>query len=255
MRPDGGLTTIEAVIDEMTDRWRRLHRAGDWRAVFAKTYLETTEQILAATRKPGLFLNPAWIVEIDCDFAQRYFDAVDAFDRGGDCPWPWRFALQAAVRKQTFLMQDVLLGMNAHINYDLPHSLHATVPRDVTAEALDAYRKDNATLNLVLSEAVGAVQTEVADHYDFALNVFDAALGKRDEEFAARLIEAWRSRAWGTFLVLRNTVAAGEVHQLIEQSAVDNALLLLEVQRHFPSLYWPNRLFRQSVARFSRRRP
>lgn len=251
---DRGLTTIEAVLDEMTARWRRLHRAGDWRAVFARTYLTTTQEILAATRRPGLFANPAWIVEIDCHFAHRYFDAFDRIERSDACPMPWRVAFEAAGAKRTFIVQDVLLGMNAHINYDLPHSLDATIPRDLPPEALEPYRLDNAALNTVLAESVPVVQTALADHYDAVLHVLAAAMGRRDEAFATRLIEAWRARAWGTFLVLRTTDAAGEVHGLIEQSAVDNAMLLLEVQRHFPGLYWPNRLFRQVVGGLARRR-
>jgi len=247
------LATIEAVIDEMTARWRRLHRARDWRAIFAKTYLTTTEQILAATRRPGVFANPAWIVEIDCRFAQRYFDAFDRFEAGAPCPLPWRAAFDAAVRKQTFILQDVLLGMNAHINYDLPHSLDETVPRRLGPAEMEPYRLDNAAMNRVLAESVGVVQAALADHYDAVLHLLNAGLGRRDEGFATRLVEAWRARAWGTFLVMRTTDATSEVHGLIEQSAADNAVLLLEVQRHFPSLHWPNRAFRAVVGRLGRR--
>ncbi|MFP5318408.1 MAG: DUF5995 family protein [Acidimicrobiia bacterium] len=254
MSEDGDLTTIEAVIDEMTSRWHRLHRGGDWRAVFARTYLTTTQQILAATRRPGVFLNPDWIVRIDCDFAHRYFRAFDDFERTGRCALPWQVAFQSARAKQTFILQDVLLGMNAHINFDLPHSLDATIPRGLPPEDLEPYRLDNAALNLVLSESVGVVQGTLADYYDAVLHVLNAVFGRRDEAFATRLIEAWRARAWGTFLVLRTTEATGEVHGLIEQSAVDNAMLLLEVQRHFPALYWPNRLFRQVVTGLAIRR-
>lgn len=254
MSEETGLTTIEAVIEEMTARWLRLHRARDWRAVFARTYLSTTQQILAATRRRGVFVNPEWIVRIDCDFARRYFEAFDEFERTGRCPLAWQVAFQSAAAKQTFILQDVLLGMNAHINLDLPHSLDATIPRDLPPEDLEPYRLDHAALNLVLSQSVGVVQAALADHYDAILHLLNAAFGRRDEAFAARLIEAWRARAWGTFLVLRTTEARGEVNALIDQSAVDNAMLLLEVQRHFPALYWPNRLFRQVVTGLAFRR-
>lgn len=252
MSPDRGERSIEAVIEEMNARWRRLHRAGDWRAVFAKTYLTTTQQILAATREPGLFVNPAWIVQIDCDFARRYFDAFDSFERTGTCPMPWRAAFDAAVRKQTFILQDVLLGMNAHINFDLPHSLDATIPRGLGPEEMEPFRLDNAALNTVLAESVGVVQAALADNYDIVLHLLNRGLGRRDEGFATSLIQAWRARAWGTFLVMRSTEAASDVHGLVEQSAADNAVLLLEVQRHFPSLYWPNRAFRGVMGRLSR---
>jgi hypothetical protein len=248
------LTTIEAVLDEMTARWRRLHRAGDWRAVFAKTYLTTTEQILLATHRPGVFANPEWIVHLDCRFAQRYFDAFDNFESKAACPAPWRAAFDAAMRKQTFILQDALLGMNAHINYDLPHSLDETIPQGLGMEELEPYRLDNAALNTVLAESVGVVQAALADNYDIVLHLLNRGLGRRDEGFATTLVHAWRARAWGTFLIMRSTGAVGEVHRFVEQSAADNAVLLLEVQRHFPSLHWPNRIFRAVVGSLGRPR-
>ena len=246
--------TVEEVIEEMTRRWRRLHRAGDWRAVFAKTYLRTTEEVLLATRRAGLFENPAWVVELDCEFASRYFDAVDRFSAGEACPWPWRLAFRAAVSKRTFVSQDVLLGMNAHINYDLPHSLHATIPAGATQDELDGYRRDNLVLNRVLAQSIDVVQEEVASEYDLLLSAADAALHKRDEAFASQLIKAWRARAWGNLLLLRSTTEPALPAKLIEESATDNALLLLQAQRAFPAVYWPNRVYRDSFAWLTRRR-
>src|SRR6476469_3590537 len=72
-------TTIESVLAEMTRRWHRLHQAGDWREVFAQTYLRATEQILRATQQ-GSFENTAWMVRLDCTFAQLYFDAFDQWE-------------------------------------------------------------------------------------------------------------------------------------------------------------------------------
>jgi len=238
----------------MTRRWRALHRAGDWRAVFAKTYLRTTEGILAAIAKGGIFENPPWIVELDCEFAHRYFDAFDLHEAGGECPRPWQLAFSSAIAKRTLIIQDILLGMNAHINYDLPYSLRATIPTGIADEELDVYRRDNLILNAVLASSIDAVQREVADQYDFLLNAADAALCDSDEVFAGELIRAWRARSWNSYLVLCNSELAAPAERLIEESAVDNALLLLQVQRAFPALYWPNRLWRDTLGGISRRR-
>ena len=252
--PSTSCHTIEEVIDEMRRRWRGLQRAGDWRAVFAKTYLRTTEQILVATQTAGVFENPAWIVEFDCDFAGRYFDAFDRFEAGADCPLPWRLAFDGAVAKRTLIIQDVLLGMNAHINYDLPHSLHATVPADVDGDGLEAYRRDNLVLNTVLASSIDVVERAVAREYDFMLHAADVALCGRDEQFAGEMIKAWRARSWSSFVVLRSTSDVGPGERLIEESAVDNAVLMLQLQRAFPVLYWPNRLWRDTLAAVSRLR-
>lgn len=236
--------SIEEVVDRMWERWRRLDRARDWRAVFAKTYLRTTEAIGEATARPGVFENPDWVVEIDCEFAWRYFEAFDRFEEGGDCPWPWQVAFQSAKSKRTLAIQDVLLGMNAHINYDLPYSLAATVPPTSSGADLEAYRRDNQVLNEVLGSAIDMVQRRVASRYDVMLGAIDAAMCDRDEAFAGSMIRAWRARSWNSFMVLRTSNDPPAVDRLIEESAVDNALLLLEVQRAFPFLHWPNRAYR-----------
>ena len=246
--------SVEQVVEAMTRRWHALNRLGDWRAVFAKTYLRTTEAILEVLHAPGVFANPAWIVDLDCEFARRYFDAFDQFEAGGLGPWPWRLAFRSAVAKRTLAIQDVLLGMNAHINYDLPYSLHATIPAGLPVDDLEAYRQDNLAMNRVLGAAIDKVQREVTNEYDLVLTAADAALRNRDEAFAGEMIRAWRARSWSSFVVLRSGGETAAVDRLIEESAIDNALLLLQVQRAFPAIYWPNRLYRDSLNSLSRRR-
>ena len=252
------LDNIEQVIEEMRRRWRLLHRAGDWRAVFAKTYLRTTEKLFEATKQPGTFLNPEWIEAIDCHFAQRYFSAEDCWLGDGICPWPWRIAFQSARQKRTFVFQDMLLGMNAHINYDLPYSLDATIPEDVTPEELATYRRDNEQLNRTLVSIVNVIQEEVAGDYDPTLDVVDLLLGEGDEGGGSRMIRIWRARSWAHFLLLRQAkddeAARAQVDKLIEQTACEYALMLLELQRAVPGLYWPNRLYRDGLGWLVRRR-
>src|SRR5262245_60183780 len=111
--------TIDELIAEMTRRWQRLHQAGDWRAVFAQTYLGATHKIKIALQA-GRFENPDWMVQLACTFAQYYFDAIDRWEATGRSPLAWQASFEYAHRRRTLVLQDVLLGMNAHINNDLP---------------------------------------------------------------------------------------------------------------------------------------
>lgn len=254
----GASGTIEDVVEQMTERWRVLHRQRDWRAVFAKTYLATTEQLLEAYRKPGTFLNPEWIVRIDCEFAQRYFEAFDAWERGEPCPWPWRIAFRSASSKRTMVFQDMLLGMNAHINYDLPFSLDATIPTGITREELATYRQDNDTLNRILGSIVDVIQDEVGGDYDPGIGLMDTVLDDVDEAGGARMIRLWRERSWGNFLLLRSTRDSPEERELVEKSiertANDFALILLQLQQALPFIYWPNRVYRDTLNALRRSR-
>ncbi|HUS17864.1 MAG TPA: DUF5995 family protein [Chloroflexia bacterium] len=239
-------TSIAEVVTAMTNRWQALQRAHDWRAVFAKTYLRTTERILAATRRPGLFENPAWMVELDCNFAGRYFAAIDCWEAGGACPRPWVCAFAGAQTKRTLVLQDMLLGMNAHINYDLPYALDATIPAGLSRAALAPYLRDHLRMNRLLARTIGAVQ-RAAGLYDPLLPVGNLLLGAGIAEGTAQLIEIWRERSWAHFLLLRSDVDRAEADRLIEGTAHEYGLLLLQLQRVVPGIYWPNRLYRDTI--------
>ncbi len=240
------LATIPEVVHEMARRWRKLQRARDWRAVFAKSYLRTTEQILAAAQAGGTFENSAWMVHLDCDFAGRYFTAIDCWEAGGACPEPWEIAFAATEAKRTLVLQDLLLGMNAHINYDLPYALDATIPPNLDAAALAPYARDHVRMNVLLARTVKIVG-QATGEYDPALILVDEGLGPPGTVGVGQLISLWRARSWAHFLLLRRAGDRAEVDALIAQTARDYALLLLQVQQVVPFLYWPNRLYRDSI--------
>ena len=62
----------------------------------------------------------------DLVFAGLYLDALDAhLSKEGRPSRPWRLAFDAAPDLPPLL--NVLLGVNAHINYDLPQALLAVI--------------------------------------------------------------------------------------------------------------------------------
>jgi hypothetical protein len=239
-------TTIPEVIAEMTRRWRALQGRRDWRAVFAKSYLRTTENIQATAQQAGSFENPAWLVQLDCDFAGRYFTAIDCWDAGTGCPAAWAVAFEGDRVKRTLVLQDLLLGMNAHINFDLPYALDATIPPNLPDAELASYARDHDRMNELLARTVKAVG-QATSEYDPAIGVADAELGPGAEQGVAQLIRIWRARSWAYFLLLRRSANRADAEQMIEQTAHDYGLLLLQVQQVAPYLYWPNRLYRDSI--------
>jgi hypothetical protein len=59
-------------------------------------------------------------VRWDVAFADLFIVAHDADQAGETVPRPWRLAFQADPKLPTIV--HMLLGMNAHINYDLPQA-------------------------------------------------------------------------------------------------------------------------------------
>lgn len=121
---------IDTVIARMTAQLDELRHAGDGRTAFQATYLRTTRAVADALRA-GAFLDAGWVERWDAAFAGLYLDALDAARRGDPVPRPWAVAFEAATGERSLpALQHVLLGMNAHINYDLPQALLAVISDD-----------------------------------------------------------------------------------------------------------------------------
>ena len=66
------------------------------------------------------FHDPEWVSILLHRFADYYFEALDKYEAGDiQTPVVWEVAHDAATERKIFVLQNLLLGVNAHINYDL----------------------------------------------------------------------------------------------------------------------------------------
>src|SRR5439155_9001467 len=119
--------SIAALVERMASDLAKLDAERDGRRHFHATYLRTTRAVAEEIDRGG-FRDGAWLERWDLVFAGLYLDALEADLAGRAVPRPWRVAFDAA-RERTDLppVRHVLLGMNAHINYDLPQALIAVI--------------------------------------------------------------------------------------------------------------------------------
>jgi Family of unknown function (DUF5995) len=144
------------LVERMTDRLRRLEADGDPARFFLGTYLRTTEAVGLAL-DDGLFEDPTWVARWDVDFAELYLDALAAHRTSPEAPAaPWRRAFGADPGLPP--EAHVLLGMNAHINFDLPLSLLRVIPPEDFADPdlCALRRRDHERIDGVLAARVGA---------------------------------------------------------------------------------------------------
>jgi hypothetical protein len=192
--PQGQISCPRRVIDEMTRRWRPLDASCDHRAVFALTYLRTTEEYLRTVEgDPAFFADPAWVNHEDAVFAELYFRAFDAWERGGQVPEAWRIAFEAASSPDLTATGDLLLGMNAHINRDLPYTLaHVGI-----VDGSGGSRKgDHDAVNHFLDRVIDPLQDELNARYDPLFSFTDAEPSPADEVSALQMIRGFRENAW-----------------------------------------------------------
>ena len=142
----GTMRSIDALCDQ-----------GDGLKWFNWLYLQVTDAVENRVAGGG-FNDPAWLSELDVQFASLYFAALRASLAGAPCPGCW--SAMFAERDQVDLarIQFTFAGMNAHINHDLPLAIIATcrssgtVPQHGTPEYND-YTSLNGSMEALIESA------------------------------------------------------------------------------------------------------
>ena len=164
--------------------------ARDRRGLFAALYRRTTRGVLVAIEQ-GRFENPERMEELDIRFAQRYFDAWNRFEADGTAPRTWAYAFERAREDAPHVLQHLLLGMNAHIAFDLAMSVVDTIG----GSDLAPLERDFFEVNRVLAAMVDEVQEELHRTSPWLARL-DHVGGRLDEHLAATFLARARSAAW-----------------------------------------------------------
>lgn len=194
-----------ALILRMGDQIASWERRGDRRGVFLACYRLMTTNMLRGIAE-GRFRDGPWVGALVENFAEYYFVALDAYERGaGPLPAVWRRAHDLARRPTTTVIQTLLMGVNAHINCDLVLVLDdmlAPVWAGLDAETRASRHHDYCLVNLVIAETIDAVQDEVVEPYARAMDLVDRLCGPLDEWCTGRLLRNWRADVWRRALAI-----------------------------------------------------
>jgi hypothetical protein len=203
--PSAATSQIAAVLDALRAVQDTFETTSDPRRHFVATYARTTAAVGDAVRR-GLFEDPAWVDRWDAQFARLYLDALTAFESDPrTAPRPWRAAFTADETLPPLRL--VLLGMNAHINYDLPQALLAVISDDDFADPeLVARRgRDHERIDVVLASRVAAEDRQLSGTGGPSLgrSLLDRALTPLNRAASRRLLEESRRRVWHNARVLQ----------------------------------------------------
>jgi hypothetical protein len=220
----GRSNCVDAVVAEMRRRFEPLGRSCDHDAVFALTYLRTTQTYRWAAAQPGFFADVAWMNHYDGVFAKYYFRAVDDYAAGlrASVPEAWLVAFDAAVNREVTGAGSLLLGMNGHVNRDLPFVLAAI---GLTAPDGTSRKPDHDQVNEFLRLVGAPMILEAAARFDPDLVNLKTPFGSGHTGLL-RALTAWRERAWhhADLLVNAQTQAArSQVIRQIENTAANEA--------------------------------
>jgi len=182
---DDVLAKLRGISDGYRDR-------GSPLAFFPAVYHATSARVKAGIRN-GSFADGARMERLATTFANRCLVAfdVDAPGSASGRARAWQVAFDAATRQHTMILQHVLLGMNAHINFDLPLAVIAVSNGGKIADL----EQDFNAINRILAALLDAVQA-VIGRFSPLLNILDRVGGRTDEKLVTFSINTARDEAW-----------------------------------------------------------
>ena len=223
--------TLDDVVNGLAALEQRFGREHDRRAIFATLYgivsAEIRERVAA-----GFFHDNAWVHRYAVTFANLYFHALECDDAGrsAEVPKAWRLCFDAARLDRGLVLQHMLLGINAHVNNDLPLAL-ATITIDPDR---DARYRDHSAVNGVLSAVTERATERISALYAPGLRQLDDGAGALDEVLSLFSLDVARESAWEGAVSLTNARNDGE-RRLVTTLIGSRAAVLARLLRS-PSL-------------------
>ena len=172
---------------------------GDGLKWFNWLYLQVTAAVEARIAAGG-FADPAWLAELDVQFARLYFGALASSLSGQSTPACWQALFERRNQIQIARIQFALAGINAHINHDLPEAIVATCAATGTVPQHGGTQYNDYTgLNTTLD---GLVETAKQTLHVRLLGDPLPPVTHLEDTLAAWSVSAARESAWRNAEVL-----------------------------------------------------
>ena len=139
-------SVLSQLLQIINDSELKNERIGYFAALYHKVTLKVKEDI-----DNKLFEDPARLERLDVLFANRYLYAVSEWKKdknSASVSKSWKIAFESSGHSSYLVLQHLLLGMNAHINFDLGIAVAEAAKNGGTVEDL---RKDYNAINTILS--------------------------------------------------------------------------------------------------------
>ncbi|MFN2504514.1 MAG: DUF5995 family protein [Acidimicrobiales bacterium] len=186
---DDAIRLLTAVVDEA--RAAR-HRRGYFAAMYRQMTVHVKGGIVG-----GAFEDGDRMSRMVALFANRYLDALAAYEAGAEPPRAWRAAFEAGERRDRLILQHVVLGINAHVNLDLGVAAAEVVPADQMANL----EPDFKLIQRMIGALLDPVQTVIGRFSPF-LGLIWHVTDRPDDVVLNFSFKVAREEAWRHALIL-----------------------------------------------------
>lgn len=183
-------SSIPEVVAELTSivDWARVNRSRI--GYFAAMYRTVTLRVSAAIGA-GQFEDAERMRRLVVVFARRYLDAFEEFRQGRGCGAGWEVSLSGTRRWRPIIIQQLITGMNVHINLDLGIAAASVGP----GAALASLEADFYTINDILGSMIDEFVQQVHSVSPW-IGLLDRIGGRTDQLLIEFSIDKARDEAW-----------------------------------------------------------
>lgn len=187
---------IDQVLAMLAGIIARARSASSSMGFFPALYRQVTLAVKEGIAR-GLFDDGPRMQRLDTVFANRYLAACQTFVAGGQPASCWDLAFRATQSDRLIILQDLLVCINAHINFDLGIAAAEICPGEAIASLHGDFDKINQLLGKLLPAAEAAI-----GRFSPLIGLLDQ-IGGRDETQALDFsLDAARDDAWNHALIL-----------------------------------------------------
>lgn len=204
--------SIYSVVGKMQtySNYFRVNKKYDHLLPFLTTYKLVTEQVVLKNQvESEYFADFGKMSELDCHFADLYFGPLAEYLAKEETVTPWLNYYDYCENGHDSPFLQILMGINVHINADLPHALVLS-----GFELEEDYEKINQILLEVMPQLMRYL---LIQEYE-VLGLAGMILRKFFVDEFVHIIVRWRKQAWQHALQMKS----GKLQQVQLNSATEN---------------------------------
>lgn len=188
----GRASCLTVTLNEQVHILNPTGQACSHLAIFPLAYVRMTQTYGWTRDQAGYYADVPYMNHMDAVFARYYTDAYYAWSSGNRAavPQSWRYAFDAAQNETVTGAGDLFLGMNAHINRDLPFVLYASGLANSSGVSGKA---DYDAVERWLNDDTASLLAEMAQRFDPTI---DDTSNPLVNYLSFQMVSGWREQAW-----------------------------------------------------------
>lgn len=208
-----------------------LERLGcDHRAVWVTSALTVWKQVKKTLEtNPDAFEDPAWSIFVTTEGANLWMQMYEDHERGRAVPRAWEIAFDAAANRDITAGQNLLLGINGHMQLDVPYALEEQGLRWPDGRTR---KPDWERFHAAFRDAYDSIVEQIGRRFDPAMQTLTPGWHPFDNVFALQLIRVWREGTWRNAERLLNARTEAEREQVSRDIDTNAAVWAEAIARH-----------------------